>query len=91
MLPLSGDSETGTCILIGGIGLNVFVCSFALVCLECELFSGEALLAVHSALPIEGISVILGNGLVGTHLWADIVKLDVLSGVDKEVDSKIIS
>lgn len=71
--------------------MNVLFVSLHKVCLECELFNGKAFLAVRPALPIERISVILGNALVGKHLWADIAKLDVLSSVDTAVDSKIIS
>lgn len=43
--------------------------------LERELFNSEALLAVRPALPMEGISVILGNGLVGEKMWSEVTTL----------------
>ncbi|XP_013856274.1 uncharacterized protein LOC106512139, partial [Austrofundulus limnaeus] len=91
VLSFSADSETGTCIPVKGMGLNVFSVPLHKVMLECELFQGEALLAVRPALPIEGISVILGNGLVGNRLWEDVAKLDVLSGVLSDLNQQNIS
>ena len=77
VLPLSSESETGTCVPVRGMGLNVLFVPLHKVSLECELFNGEALLAARPALPIEGVSVILGNGLAGSRLWVDAVPLAV--------------
>ena len=33
---------------------------------------GEVAVGVRLALPIEGVHFILGNGLAGNHIWADV-------------------
>ncbi|XP_032440334.1 uncharacterized protein LOC116737638 [Xiphophorus hellerii] len=53
------------------MGLNILLVPLHRVFLECQLFCGEALLAVRPALPIDGVSVILGNDLAGSSMWAD--------------------
>lgn len=73
------------------MSLNVLSVPLHEVFLEHKLFNGEALLTVRPAVPIEGISVILGYGLVGICLWSDIAKLDVLCGVNTELCSQVSS
>uniref|UniRef100_A0A8C6T4W0 CCHC-type domain-containing protein n=1 Tax=Neogobius melanostomus TaxID=47308 RepID=A0A8C6T4W0_9GOBI len=77
VLPWSRESETGTCVPVRGMGLNVLFVPLRKVSLDCELFCGEAALAVRPALPMEGVSVILGNGLAGARLWSDAAPLTV--------------
>lgn len=62
---------------VRGMGLNVLFVPLHKVSLDCELFAGEAALAVRPALPIEGVSVILGNDLAGARMWADTDPLTV--------------
>ena len=47
--------------------------------LDCELVKGEVRMGVRPALPIEGIAVILGNGLAGSRVWADVPPPPVLT------------
>ncbi len=42
------------------------------VVLDCELVQGAVAVGMWPALPVEGIHFILGNGLAGKRLWADI-------------------
>ncbi len=58
VLPFSSQSHTGESVLIRGIGQNVLSVPLHKVRLQ-------------SALPIEGVHIILGNGLVGERVWAD--------------------
>lgn len=44
--------------------------SIAEIDVECDLVKGEVRMTVHPA--TEGITVILGNGLAGCHVWADV-------------------
>lgn len=71
VLPFSEKSETGTCVPVRGMGLNVISVPLHKVTLECELFSGDAVVAVRPALPMDGVALILGNGLAGSRLWRD--------------------
>lgn len=75
VLQWSNKSETGTCIPIRGMGLNVLSVPLHKVQLECELFNGENLLAVRSTLSMEGISVILGNGWIGDRTWSKVTQM----------------
>ncbi|KAK0139986.1 hypothetical protein N1851_023093 [Merluccius polli] len=73
VLPLSNDSQTGSSVPVRGMDLNVLFVPVHKVMLDCELFQGEAELAVRPALPIRGIHVILGNDLVGVKMWAEVL------------------
>ena len=71
VLPLTNDSDTGDKVPIRGIDMNILLVPLHKVMLKCELFQGEAKLAVRPALPIPGVTVILGNDLVGARVWAE--------------------
>ncbi|XP_023191398.1 uncharacterized protein LOC111608951 [Xiphophorus maculatus] len=71
VLPLPEHAETDNCIPVRDMGLNILLVPLHRVFLECQLFCGEALLAVRPALPIDGVSVILGNDLAGSSMWTD--------------------
>ncbi len=70
VLPFSGDTDTGDFVLSRGMGLSVFPAPLHKMVLDCELVQGEVDVGVLSALPIEGIHLILGNGLAGSRVWA---------------------
>lgn len=72
VLPLSKESEIAAAVPGQGMGLNVMFVPLHKVRLDCDLFQGEAALAVHPTLPIEGVSVILGNNLAGARVGADV-------------------
>lgn len=42
------------------------------VILHSDLFEGQVTVAVRPALPIEGITLILGKGVTGGHVWAGV-------------------
>lgn len=54
-----------------GMGLNVVPVPLHSVVLNCGLVHGEVTMGVRPALPIEGVDVILGNGLAGSRVWAE--------------------
>lgn len=72
VLPLRKESEMGSSIPVCGMDLNVLLVSLDKVMLHSDLYQGEAELAMHLALPIQGDSVIVGNNLVGDRVWADV-------------------
>lgn len=41
------------------------------MCLECNLVHGNVSVGVRPGLPVEGIHLILGKGLVGGSVWSD--------------------
>ncbi len=51
------------------------------VVLHSDLFQGEVAVGVRSALPIEDITFILGNGVAGGRVWADVPPPPVVSSV----------
>lgn len=53
------------------MGIKVLWALLHKVILDCELFQGQAKLAVRPAFPIEGISVILCNNSASDWVWAD--------------------
>lgn len=57
--------------------------------LDCKLFQGEAAPAVCPALPIKGVSIILGNKLAGAWMWSEAspsVAMDPVALSDQELD-----
>lgn len=71
VLPFTNDSDTGSCIPVLGMGLNVLQVPMHNIMLYSDLFQGQAVVGVCPALPMEGVSVLLGNGLAGARVWAD--------------------
>nr|XP_046229617.1 uncharacterized protein LOC124050808 isoform X1 [Scatophagus argus] len=71
VLPFSDNSNTGDFVLMRGMGMNVVPVPLHSVVLNCGLVQGEVALGVRPALPIEGVDVILGNGLAGSRVWPD--------------------
>ena len=45
------------------------------IMLFCDLFQGEVAVCVHPALPMGGVTMILGHDIAGSRVWADIVPL----------------
>ncbi|CAJ1055581.1 uncharacterized protein LOC113092869, partial [Xyrichtys novacula] len=72
VLPLSKDTETGSSVPVRGMDLSVLWVPVHNVTLQCDLFQGEAGLALRPVLPIPGVSVILGNDLLGARVWAGV-------------------
>lgn len=61
---------TGGFVTVRGMNLKIMLVSVHKVMLPCDVFQGEAELAVCSAFPIQGVSVILGNDFLGACVWA---------------------
>ena len=53
------------------MGLSVFPVPLHKMVLNCQLVQGEVAVGVRTALPIEGIHLILWNGLAGSRVWTD--------------------
>lgn len=70
-LPFSDVTATGEFILMRGMGLTVSPVPLHKFVLNCGLVQGEVSMGVRPTLPIEGVDIILGNGLAGSRVWAD--------------------
>lgn len=71
VLPFSTESHTGSSLLICGIGLNTLSVPLHKVDLTCELVHGVVDLGIRPILPVDGVSLILGNNLAGGRVWVN--------------------
>lgn len=79
VLPFSRDSDTGDFVLMWGMGLRAEPVPLHSLCIDCGLVQGEVAMGVRPELPIGGVDVILGNGLAGNRVWADIPPPPIVS------------
>lgn len=70
VLPFSSATETGDFVLMRGIGMELVSVPRHKILLENELVRGAVTVGVRPALPIDGVSMILGNDLAGSAVWA---------------------
>lgn len=70
VLPFSVESETGGHVPVLGMGMTELQVPLHNIMLHCDLFQGQISVGVRPALPIEGITLILGNGVAGGRVWA---------------------
>ena len=70
VLPFSEKSDTGCTVPVVGMGMKILQVPLHDVMLYSELFQGKAAVGVCLALPLEGITLILGNGVAGARVWA---------------------
>lgn len=61
-------SDTGSCVKVRGMGINVLTILLHNLSLSSNLRQGEVSPGVCPELPVAGIEVILGNDLVRTHV-----------------------
>ena len=65
ILPLSEETATGAQVLIQGVELGIVSVPLHSIHLKSDLVSGEVVVGLRPTLPIEGVSLILGNDLAG--------------------------
>ena len=65
VLPLSDESATGENVLIHGVELGFISVPIHRVFLKSDLVSGFINVGVRPTLPVEGVSLLLGNNLAG--------------------------
>lgn len=65
VLPFSSETDTGLSIPVLGMGMSVFHVPVHQFMLKSGLFDGVVLMGVRPALPVEGVTLILGNGVAG--------------------------
>ena len=90
VLPLSRETATGATMFIQGVGLAPVSVPLHTVYLRCGLVTGPVVVGARPSLPVQGISLLLGNDLAGSkvipglavdnnpELTKDVDKLDSL-------------
>ena len=65
ILPFSADSATRASVLLQGVELGTVNVPLYKMTLKCNLGSGPVIVGVRPSLPVQGITVLLGNDLAG--------------------------
>lgn len=81
---LSDSSYTGESAIIHGVGIACTPLPLHNIQLECDLISGPVTVGILPRLPCEGISLLLGNDLVGAQVHPHpIVQVTPLTEIDQ--------
>ena len=82
MMPFSDESHTGCWVHVVGMEMKVYrFLPLHKVMLHSDLFQGEIALGVKPALPVKGVTLILGNGAAGGCVWGGVSPPPVVSSV----------
>ena len=71
VLPLTENSFTGANVLISGVEMGVLEVTLHEVNIKSSLINGNIVIGMRPSLPVEGISLILGNDLAGERVMVD--------------------
>ena len=71
VLPLTENSFTGANVLISGVEMGILEVPLHEVNIKSSLMNGNIVIGMRPSLPVEGISLILGNDLAGEKVMVD--------------------
>ena len=71
VLPLTENSFTGANVLISGVEMGILEVPLNEVNIKSSLINGNIVIGMRPSLPVEGISLILGNDLAGEKVMVD--------------------
>ena len=71
VLPLTKNSFTGANVLISGVEMGILEVPLHEVNIKSSLINGNIVIGMRPSLPVEGISLILGNDLAGERVMVD--------------------
>ena len=71
VLPLTENSFTGANVLISGVEMGILEVPLHEVNIKSSLINGNIVIGMRPSLPVEGISMILGNDLAGERVMVD--------------------
>ena len=71
VLPLTENSFTGANVLISGVEMGILEVPLHEVNIKSNLINGNIVIGMRPSLPVEGISLILGNDLAGEKVMVD--------------------
>ena len=90
ILSLSGATATGTHVLIKGVELGIVSVPMHTIYLKSDLVSGAVVVGLRPTLAIEGVSLILGNDLVGEKVIPDlqvVIEQEVMKKADGDTEA----
>ena len=91
IVPLSEKTSSGSSVLLQGVELGFINVPLHCVYLKSDLVTGPVTIGVRPELPVEGVSLILGNDLAGEKVRVDPLVSSTPSQVDAEtVDSNVV-
>lgn len=67
----SDDTYIGSLIPVHGMGLKVLHVPLHKMMLSCDLLQGEVTVGVHPAMPLDGVTMILGHDICGSRVLPD--------------------
>ena len=73
VLSFSSVTDTGSCVLIKGMGMQLFSAPLHRFSLSCALVKGQVSMGVRPSLPVQGMAIILGNDLAGNKVRPDLL------------------
>ena len=79
VLPFDVYSDTEKTVLICGFGPRTFSLPLHRVNLQSQLVQGEVTLCLCPTLPVDGVTVVIGNNLAGSHVFASSIPPLVIS------------
>ena len=79
VLPFSSETDTGSCVLFKGMGMQLFSAPLHRFSLSCALVKGQVSMGVRPSLPVPGVAIVLGNDLAGNKVWPDLLPSLVVS------------
>ena len=71
VLPLTENSFTGANVLISGVEMGILEVPLHEVNIKSSLINGNIVIGMRPSLPVDGISLILGNDLAGEKVMVD--------------------
>ena len=71
VLPITENSFTGANVLISGVEMGILEVPLHEVNIKSSLINGNIVIGMRPSLPVEGISLILGNDLAGEKVMVD--------------------
>ncbi|KAL5007639.1 hypothetical protein ScPMuIL_016445, partial [Solemya velum] len=71
VVPLSEETSSGSSVLLQGVELGFVNVLLHCVYLKSDMVTGPVTIGVRPELPIEGVSLILGNDLAGEKVRVD--------------------
>jgi hypothetical protein len=80
VLDFSEESSLGRSVLIQDMGMHTWPAPLHRIELDHELVKGEVAIALKSKMPVEGVSVVLGNDLAKGWVWGGVPPPVVTSG-----------
>ncbi|XP_067248764.1 uncharacterized protein [Chanodichthys erythropterus] len=91
ILPLTSETSTGTHVLVRGFEMGFVKVPLHRIHLSSAIVSGDVVVGVRAALPVPGITFILGNDLAEGNVWGEgnVAASPIVVSVPRKTDVEI--